>query len=79
MESYSGEEFKESFDWFYDEIDRQCKNKTEEELIRLEEIFEMGVKWSIYFGIWLINKRCLINFLLQKNKRIFQMEFLFKY
>jgi len=49
IESYAGDEFKESFDWFYDEIDRQCKNKTEEELIRLEEIFEMGVQMEYLF------------------------------
>lgn len=49
IESYAGEEFKESFDWFYDEIDKQCNNKTEEELRRLEEIFEMAVQMEYLF------------------------------
>ncbi len=49
IESYSSDEFYKSFDWFYDEIDRQCENKTEEELRTLEEIFEMGVQMEYLF------------------------------
>lgn len=49
IDTYSGDEFRESFDWFYDYLDLLCENKTEKELKKIEEIFITSMEFEFLF------------------------------
>lgn len=49
IENYAGDEFAESFEWFYDALDALCANKTEAELEKITEIFVSSVEFEYLF------------------------------
>ena len=57
IEGYASEEFKGSFEWFYDYLDDLCKNKSESELARLEKIFEESIQFEYLFWDMAYNKK----------------------
>lgn len=49
IDTYSGVEFEESFEWFYDALDELVKNKTEAEKKVVEDIFISSVEFEYMF------------------------------
>ncbi|WP_198304280.1 thiaminase II [Arcobacter vandammei] len=49
IETYAGYDFENSFEWFYEAIDELAKNKTKEELQKVEEIFIASVEFEYMF------------------------------
>lgn len=49
IENYAGEDFSESFIWFYDTLDELCKNKTDAQLKKIEDIFISSVEFEYLF------------------------------
>ncbi len=49
IDIYSGEEFAESFAWFYDALDDLCKGKTDAQLKKIESIFVSSVEFEYLF------------------------------
>ncbi len=57
IEIYSGVEFEESFEWFYDALDELVKNKTEDEKKIVEDIFISSVEFEYMFWDMAYNKQ----------------------
>ncbi len=49
IETYSGEVFKQSFEWFYDALDSLCESKSEAELQKIADIFTSSVEFEFLF------------------------------
>lgn len=49
IETYASPSFEESFEWFYDALDDLCKNKTQKQLYKVEEIFKSSVEFEYLF------------------------------
>ncbi len=49
IEMYSGDEYLQSFAWFFDALDRLAESKTEREKAKLEEIFASSVEFEYLF------------------------------
>jgi thiaminase/transcriptional activator TenA len=49
IDTYASDEFRDSFDWFYDYLDLLCKNKSEKELKKIEEIFKTSIEFEFLF------------------------------
>jgi thiaminase/transcriptional activator TenA len=49
IEKYAGEEFSDSFEWFYDALDRLVENMTDKQRERIEEIFISSVEFEYLF------------------------------
>ncbi|MDR1943309.1 MAG: thiaminase II [Synergistaceae bacterium] len=49
IETYSSDEFYESFGWFFDALDGMCVSKSKEELERIEGIFVSSVEFEYLF------------------------------
>ncbi|RBQ28539.1 thiaminase II [Aliarcobacter vitoriensis] len=49
IEMYSGEAFEQSFEWFYDAVDKLVENKTQKEKEKIEEIFISSVEFEYMF------------------------------
>ena len=56
IDTYSGVEFEESFEWFYDALDELVKNKTETEKKVVEDIFISSVEFEYMFWDMAYNK-----------------------
>lgn len=56
IETYSGDEFEQSFEWFYDAIDELVENKTDKEKRKIEEIFISSVEFEYMFWEMAYNK-----------------------
>ncbi|MFE6073814.1 hypothetical protein ACFVQB_04965 [Paenibacillus sp. NPDC057886] len=48
-ENYASDEFRDSFEWFYDTLDALCEHKTEQELEAVEDIFRRSVEFEYLF------------------------------
>lgn len=48
-ETYSGAEFKESFEWFYDVLDELCENRSVGERQKIADIFVSAVEFEYLF------------------------------
>ena len=57
IETYSGAEFEESFEWFYDALDELVSNKTEAEKKVIEDIFISSVEFEYMFWDMAYNKQ----------------------
>lgn len=57
IETYAGEDFENSFEWFYDAIDELVINKSKEEKTRVEEIFISSVEFEYMFWDMAYNKQ----------------------
>lgn len=49
LDMYSSDEFKASFDWFFEELDRLCESKSPAELEKITEIFVSSVEFEYLF------------------------------
>jgi thiaminase/transcriptional activator TenA len=49
IENYASDEFRDSFEWFYDTLDALCEHKTEQELEAIEDIFRRSVEFEYLF------------------------------
>jgi thiaminase/transcriptional activator TenA len=49
IENYASDEFRDSFQWFYDTLDALCEHKTEQELEAIEDIFRRSVEFEYLF------------------------------
>ena len=56
IETYSGDEFEQSFEWFYDAIDELVENKTDKEKRKIEEVFISSVEFEYMFWEMAYNK-----------------------
>ncbi|QKF74288.1 thiaminase II [Aliarcobacter faecis] len=57
IETYAGEDFENSFLWFYDAIDELVVNKTAKEKEKIEEIFIASVEFEYMFWEMAYNKQ----------------------
>src|SRR5574344_339109 len=57
IETYSGAEFEESFEWFYDALDELVANKSEAEKKVVEDIFISSVEFEYMFWDMAYNKQ----------------------
>lgn len=57
IETYSGSDFENSFEWFYDAIDELVENKTEKEKQKIEDIFISSVEFEYMFWEMAYNKQ----------------------
>ena len=57
IETYSGVEFEESFEWFYDALDELVANKSEAEKKVVEDIFSSSVEFEYMFWDMAYNKQ----------------------
>ena len=49
IEMYASDEFTQSFEWFYDALDKLVENMSEAERIKIEEIFISSVEFEYMF------------------------------
>lgn len=49
IEGYASKEFGDSFEWFYDYLDKLCENKSDIELKKIEEIFRTSIEFEYLF------------------------------
>ena len=49
IETYSGAEFKESFEWFYEALDALCERKSDAERRKIADIFVSSVEFEYLF------------------------------
>lgn len=49
IEQYASGEFSDSFIWFYDELDKLCEKKDDEQLAKIEQIFISSVEFEYLF------------------------------
>jgi len=49
IEKYAGDEFSDSFEWFYDELDKLVSNMTDRQREKITEIFISGVEFEYLF------------------------------
>ena len=49
IEKYAGDEFSDSFEWFYDALDSLVSNMTDKQRERIEEIFISSVEFEYLF------------------------------
>ncbi|AXK47986.1 thiaminase II [Aliarcobacter trophiarum LMG 25534] len=57
IETYSGSDFENSFEWFYDAIDELVENKSDKELQKIEDIFISSVEFEYMFWEMAYNKQ----------------------
>ena len=57
IETYSGADFEDSFEWFYDALDKLVSNKTEAEKKIVEDIFISSVEFEYMFWDMAYNKQ----------------------
>ncbi|MDR3280484.1 MAG: thiaminase II [Synergistaceae bacterium] len=49
IEGYASDDFRKSFEWFYDALDEACQYKSEAELERIRELFASSVEFEYLF------------------------------
>lgn len=49
IETYSSEEFLNSFSWFFETMDKLCEGKSESELERIVDIFRSSIEFEFLF------------------------------
>jgi thiaminase/transcriptional activator TenA len=57
IENYAGDEFSASFEWFYDALDNLVSNMTQEQRIKIEEIFISSVEFEYLFWDMAYNRK----------------------
>jgi len=60
IESYASDEFSVSFEWFYDALDNLVANMTEEQRIKIEDIFISSVEFEYLF--WDMSYKCQMSY-----------------
>lgn len=60
IEAYAGDEYRNSFAWFYDAIDDLCAGKSQAELDELTEIFHSSMEFEYLF--WEMSYKRLLSF-----------------
>ena len=60
IENYASDEFSDSFEWFYDALDKMCENKTDAELKKIEDIFIASVEFEYLF--WEMAYKCQMSY-----------------
>lgn len=56
IDNYSGKDFAESFDWFFDDLDELCKWRSDKQLQKIENIFISSVEFEYLF--WDMSYNC---------------------
>jgi len=60
IEMYAGEEFLESYEWFFEALNRLCEEKSGSEKRKLEEIFTASIEFEYLF--WDMSYHCRMSY-----------------